>query len=130
MSLTYEDIAVAAGRPSPIYGSIEQQQWDMWIGDALRLVHNRMDRLGLDFGTLNADDVDYVVRESVKSVVLRPDAATQVDVAVEDGRVSRRYQSSTGRVEILPEWWLLLGVTESSGAFSIRPGFEPDWVCW
>ena len=52
-------------------------------------------------------------------------AVTLDDIATRLG-VSRRYESSTGRVGILDEWWTWLGLTSPSGAFSTRPGFDPD----
>jgi hypothetical protein len=66
----------------------------------------------------------------VVAKVRRPDDATQVDISIDDGRVSKMYQSSTGTVYIRPEWWRFLGLAGSAGAFSTRPGFEPDRSCW
>ena len=37
-----------------------------------------------------------------------------------------RHGSETRRVSILPEWWALLSPAGNSGAFSTRPGFDPD----
>jgi hypothetical protein len=42
-----------------------------------------------------------------------------VTIAVDDSSSSRTYQSGKGRVSILDEWWVLLGLTESKGAFSL-----------
>ena len=127
MTVTPEMVAIAAGRPVPPLGSETRQQWEMWVGDALMLIRNR-----LDLATLDADVVDYVVREAVKAVVLRPDDATQVEVAIDDGRVSKRYESSTGRVTILDAWWDLLAPESAAttSAFSTRPGFQPDLRGW
>ena len=52
--------------------------------------------------------------------VRRPDDATQVTKSVDDGSVTRTYKSSRGRVDILDEWWALLGVVASGGqAFAV-----------
>lgn len=124
MAVTPENIATALGRPSPALESETRAQWVMWIDDALMLIGAR-----LDIADLDPAKVDYVVREAVKAMVLRPDDATTVEVAVDDARVSRRYESGTGRVTILDSWWDLLSPSSSqSGAFSTRPGFQPD--CW
>jgi hypothetical protein len=127
MAVTPDVIAVALGRPLPATDSVSWQQWSMWIDDALFLIGRRLgDPTLLDQGAL-----DYVVREAVKAMVLRPDDATQVDIAVDDARVSKRYTSGSGRVTILNEWWDLLSpASATSGAFSVRPYGAPDVVFW
>ena len=125
--ITTVEVAVALGRNQPEVGSAERLQWDMWIGDARFLIGNRLGDLDL----LDQEALDYVVREAVVAMVRRPDDATQVDISVDDGRVSKIYQSSQGKVFIRQEWWDLLSPSGSgSGAFSVRPGFTSDRVCW
>lgn len=120
MAVTPADIAVALGRTAPAPGSLESDQWLLWIGDAIRAIQRRAERLGVDFMSLNSLDVDYVVRESVVAQVRRPDSATQVTVSVDDASSSRTYSTGTGRVTILDEWWDLLGLTGSTGrAFEV-----------
>lgn len=116
MAVTADMIAVALGRTAPEAFSVEQQQWDMWIGDALMLIE---DRLG-DTSLLDQAKLDYVVREAVVAHVRRPDNATQVDISIDDAQSSRRYSTGKGRVTILDEWWALLSPEkEERGAFSI-----------
>ena len=115
MTITSTEIAVALGRPIPAPGSTEDQQWSMWIGDALMLIE---DRLG-DLALLDQAKLDYVVREAVVAQVRRPDDATSVDVRVDDGGVAKTYRTSAGRVTIRDEWWALLSPTSKSGAFTI-----------
>ena len=117
MAVIPETVAVALGRTAPATDSAEYAQWQMWIGDALMLIAARLG----DPAELDQDALDYVVREAVVAQVRRPDDATSVDVAVDDGRVSRTYRSSAGRVSIRDEWWDLLSPNPKSGAFSIRP---------
>ena len=81
------------------------------------LIETRRVQLGAEAPELAK--LDYVVREAVVSHIKRPDDATQVTIAVDDGSSSRSYQSGKGRVTILDEWWTLLGLVEPSGAFSI-----------
>lgn len=119
MSVTPEMIAVALGVAAPDPDSAKYAQWSMWIVDALMLINDRKDEVGVT-ADLDAAKLDYVVREAVKAYVQRPDDATQVTVAVDDGSTSRTYRSSKGRIEILDEWWKLLGLVGStSGAFSV-----------
>jgi hypothetical protein len=128
MTVTTDTIAVALGRTAPAPGSVEADQWSLWISDALMLIGARLG----DTTLLDQDKLDYVVREAVVAQVRRPDDATAVDIAVDDGRVSRTYRSSAGRVTIRSEWWDLLSPTAStSGAFSIRPsGTGWDHLPW
>nr|DAL14416.1 MAG TPA_asm: hypothetical protein [Caudoviricetes sp.] len=111
------DIAAALGRPTPEPDSIEWRQWDLWITDARMLIENRLG----DLGELDQTKLDYVTREAVVAQVRRPDDSTQVDVSIDDGRVSKRFSSGSGRVRILDEWWALLDPTggNSGRAFAI-----------
>lgn len=126
MAVTPTDVATTLGASCPDPLPIEQ--WDMWIGDALLRITIWAAKNGYT-GSLDEAVVDYVVREAVAARAVRPDAATQVEVAVDDGRVVRRYEPTTGQVTILPEWWDLLTPADSStagGAFTVTPYFEPD----
>jgi hypothetical protein len=110
-------LAVALGQAAPGAGSVTEQQWRMWIDDAEMLIESRQLQLAVD--SIDQAKLDYVVREAVVAHIKRPDDATQVTIAVDDGSSSRSYQSGKGRVTILDEWWALLGLVEASGAFSI-----------
>lgn len=117
MSVTPEMLAVALGQAAPGPGSVTEQQWKMWVDDAEMLVESRRATLGA--AAPDEAKVDYVIREAVVAHIKRPDDATQVTVAVDDGSSSRSYKSGKGRVTILDEWWSLLGLVETSGAFSV-----------
>lgn len=117
MPVTPSMLAVALGQAAPEPGSITEQQWKMWIDDAVMLIDSR--RIELGAFPPEAAKLDYVVREAVVAHIRRPDDATQVTIAVDDGSSSRSYQSSKGRIDILDEWWALLGLVEDSGAFAI-----------
>lgn len=119
MAVTPENIAVAMGVAAPESDSIQWQQWSLWIDDAVMLIENRAEQLDIDPATIGELKFDYVVRESVVAHIKKPDDATQVSVQVDDGMTSKSYRSGKGRVTILDEWWVLLGLTDPSGAFSI-----------
>ena len=120
MAVTPATIAVALGRTAPEPGSVTEQQWQMWIDDALMLVDVRKAELQVTTD-LDVNALDYVVREAVVAHIRRPDDATQVTISVDDGSTSRTYKSGRGRVEILDEWWALLGLTPpTGGAFSVN----------
>lgn len=127
MAVTPESIAVALGRTAPAQESTEYQQWTMWIADGLLLIEARLG----DSTLLDQAKLDYVIREAVVAHVRHPDDATQVDVSVDDGSVSRRYATSRGRVRILDEWWDLLSPTTSSGAFVVDTvGYASSHLPW
>lgn len=116
-SVTPAMLAVALGKAAPEAGSVTEQQWQMWLDDAGMLIESR--QLDLKVAAPDQAKVDYVIREAVVAHIKRPDDATQVTVSVDDGSSSRSYQSGKGRVTILDEWWVLLGLVETSGAFSV-----------
>jgi hypothetical protein len=120
VTVTPATIAVALGRTAPEADSVTWQQWEMWIDDALMLIDARKAELQVT-AELNNAALDYVVREAVTAHVRRPDNATQVTVSVDDGSTSKTYRSGRGRVEIIDEWWALLGLTPpTGGAFSVN----------
>jgi hypothetical protein len=131
MSVTPMMIAVALGQAAPVSSSITEQQWGMWIDDAVMLIDNRIASLE-PVTAPSAAAVDYVVREAVVAQVKKPDDATQVTISVDDSSSSRTYQSGKGRVTILDEWWLLLGLVEvQGGAFSIdTTNFASGHLAW
>lgn len=125
MAVCPDDVARTLGASWAL--PVPTEQWALWIEDAGLLIGAWCARNGYSFAALDASVVDYVVREAVAARAKRPDSATQVDVAVDDGRVSRRYESSTGQIDIRDEWWDLLRPVDSSpsGAFTIALHFEP-----
>lgn len=110
-------LAVALGKAAPESGSVTEQQWELWIDDAVMLIESRRVEVGAE--DPDQAKIDYVVRQAVVTHIKRPDDATQVTVAVDDSSTSRSYQSGKGRVVILDEWWTLLGLVETSGAYSV-----------
>lgn len=117
---TVNDVATSLGRPISEVSTAEQAQWEMWLGDAERQIRGRLG----DVSLLDQDDLAFVEREAVVLKVKRPDAARTVSITVDDGTVSKTYD--TGQVTILEEWWNLLSPNIQAAAFSTRPGFEPD----
>ena len=115
---TYEDVAVALGRP--ISTEAEQDQVEWWLNGVELFIAARLG----DVADLNQDAVRYVEVEAVVAKINRAGRAeSSITVSVDDGSVTRRYESVTAG-DITDEWWGLLGT--DAGAFSIRPYFEPD----
>lgn len=125
MSVTPSEVAAELGRPAPDSGSDQYKQWELWIADAVGEIDYYQQKHHLP----DPDSVvlDRVVRRAVAAQVRRPDDATQVSVAIDDGRVERTYTSGSGQVTIRPDWWRLLWPNfQESGAFSTRPAYVPD----
>ena len=121
MTVSVDTIALALGIATPPTGSVQQQQWDLFIQDALMLIETR--RVQLEADAPDAAKVDYVVRQAVVEHIRHPDDATQVTISVDDASTSKTYRSSRGRVTIQDEWWTLLGLSgESGGAFALDMG--------
>lgn len=123
---TYEDVAVALGRP--ISDVTEQGQVTYWL-DAVELQIKA--RLG-DITALDQDVLKYVEVEAVATKMQNPNGYQSE--TIDD--YTYRFGTETRRVTILSEWWDLLRPATASGAFSTRPGFEPDitspydWPSW
>lgn len=123
--VTPETIATALGRSTPADGSPQFAQWSMWIADAYRAIERRATRLAVPYDSLNVEDVDFVVRESVVAHARNPESTTQVDTQIDDGRISKRYATSEGRIEIRADQWDELGLALPTEAFSIMTFGEP-----
>lgn len=122
-TVTPAKIAVALGKAAPEPGSLQEQQWKMWIDDAVMWIDARVEELGAEYPSQHK--VDYVVRQAVVSHAQHPEDSTQVTIAVDDASTSRSYQSGKGRVDIKDEWWELLGLVEvNEGAYAV------DLVGW
>lgn len=118
MAVTTAQIATTLLRPEPAAGSLDAAAWLMWIEDARRQIKNRLG----DLTALDPDDLDYVVREAVALKVKRPDPVKQVAVAIDDGSVSKTYETGAGQVAILDEWWDLLTPEDTDrSAWTINP---------
>lgn len=117
-TVTPASIAVELGRPTPDQSSAEWASWSQWIDDAELAIRVGLTQRGVTTGLEGLDQqvLAYVVRQAVVTKALTPaDGAAQVDVAIDDGRVSRRYESRVMSVAILPEWWAMLLPTADQG---------------
>lgn len=96
--------------------------WGSWVESD---IERAAVSAGKTFASLNPVQVERFSVEAITYRLDHPDDATQVDVSVDDARVSRRYSSSTGQLTYLPQWWAWLGLgDDTAGAFSITPAFE------
>lgn len=126
MAVSLQEIADELSRPTPDQGSAEARRWSMWVDDAYAAIERRADRLQVDLDTIPDTDVDRVVRKAVAAHVRRPDDATQVTKNVDDGGVTRIYQSARGEVTITDRWWSDLGLADDASVFSVQMTGTPD----
>lgn len=115
MTVQVSDIETALGRTLT---PTESGQASQWIADALMLVEARLGALA----ELNADRLDFVVREAVTTRFRNPEGYQSE--SIDD--YTYRHGSESRRVTILPEWWDLLSPATESNVFSARPQFEVD----
>lgn len=123
MAVDLADIATTLLRSTPASSSAEGRAWVMWVDDARRQIAGRLG----DLDALDQANLDYVVREAVALKAKRPDPATKIDVAVDDGSLSKTYEKSAGQVTILDDWWNLLSPGSDAGAWTIRPAGTGPW---
>ena len=105
-----------------------EPQAEMWIVDAATLLSRGPDgRTPINLDDVDEDVVNMVIRELVANRLKRPDSATQVSVSVDDGQVTRTYESGTGQLQVLPWMWTMLQPNGegSGGAFTIRTPHRP-----
>jgi hypothetical protein len=122
---TYQDVAVALGRP--ITSEDEQAQVDWWLTGIELIVTARLG----DVSLLDQDLLKYVEVEAVVAKVGRAGSlATSRTVSVDDGSVTTRYESSVSASDIADDWWNLLNPDVAQSAYSVRPTFEADDVQW
>lgn len=117
---TYEDVAVALGRP--ISTEAEQAQVEWWLTGIEIIIEARLG----DLAELDQDVLKYVEVEAAVTKIQRSGREeSSITVTVDDGNVTRRYENVTVG-DITDDWWNLLRPGTDSAAFSTRPSFEPD----
>ena len=128
-AVTPYDVADRLGRVRPVFDTPAWLQAQTFIDQADLLITRYQARKALP--DPDGADRDYVILEAVAAIVRNPDDATSVDVQIDDGRVSKRYSSSSGKVS-LEDWWDTLWpeVDTDASAFTVRPHFVPDRGPW
>ncbi|KAB2807991.1 hypothetical protein F9L07_25310 [Pimelobacter simplex] len=120
---TWEDVAVALGRPASDFTPAQQAQITYWLNGIELIIRGRLGPVD----ALDPDVLKYVETEAAAAKV--PPAGvtsdeTSISVAVDDGNVTRRWEKKpASAADITDEWWELLAPRRESGAFSTRPGF-------
>ena len=106
---TVEDVETAIGRPVSSDAELRQIEW--WLSGVKILIQSRLG----DVSALDQDVLRYVSSETV---------------SVDDGSLTRRFETGVQTSDISDEWWALLNPVTGSSFYSTRPGFDADDVQW
>lgn len=134
---TVSDVAAELGRPTPTDPPIVAQ-WERWLSRVENMIRARIPDLDdlVTAGTPSEALVVDIEAAVVARKVLNPEGLRQVTRAIDDGSVTKTVDQtrSSGELALTDDEWGLLLPTADSGAFSTRPGFEPDpgtpWGVW
>lgn len=121
---TWQDVAIALGRPSTAITDDQQAQIGYWLNGVELLIKSRLGPIaGLD-----PDAVKYVETEVVAAKA-RPfivaNGATSVTVSTDDSTVTKRYESIKAS-DITDEYWALFGSGITSTGYTVRVGSPLD----
>jgi len=125
MTVTVAQVATELARSTP--DSPVSDQWQSWLNRAYRLIEGRLGATA--YAALDPDTVDDVVLVAVAEHVRawRETTASRSTTTIDDGTISREYESAVGLLEIPESLWPLLDPTVGDGgAFSVQPYSAPD----
>jgi hypothetical protein len=130
---TAADVTVELGRSA--VSEAESQQWDAWIARVERSIVRAFRRNGFDLdeqvslGNPTAEDVRDVEVAIVIRKIQNPNwGESSVTKSLDDGSVTRRREGGEGDPLTLLDVDLSTLLPErTSGAFSTRPAFVPDY---
>lgn len=125
---TWQDVAVALGRPASDFTVDQQAQITYWLGGIEIFIKARLG----DLSALDPATLKYVETEAVAAKVPPKGAGageTSITVGVDDGNVTRRWEKPVVPADITDAWWDALSPTRQSNSFSTRPSFTPGY-CW
>jgi hypothetical protein len=104
----------------------EQRVVGTRLNDAERMIKRRVPDLDAQIvaGTIDQDDVVMIEADMVLRLIRNPDGYTSET----DGNYSYTIsqQVSSGKLEVLPDEWDLLGI-KTGGIYSIRPYLKMPW---
>lgn len=122
---TWQDVAVALGRPTSDFTVDQQGQITYWLNGIELLIKSRLGAVA----NLDQDVLKYVETEAAAQKVRRgaEGGASSVSVSIDDGTVTRRYEGgAVSDGDVSDAWWDMLDPTRGASGWSTRPGFEPD----
>ncbi|MGO1562110.1 MAG: Gp19/Gp15/Gp42 family protein [Actinomycetaceae bacterium] len=128
MYATLTDVADRLGRP--ISDPLEIKQVTAWISDIESIVRARVPDLDdrIADGSPSADVVRMVVTNAVVRKSLNPTG--KQNERIDDYSYGLTEDAARGELFLTDAEWDLLTPSVMTGAFSTRPGFDPDRRCW
>lgn len=130
-----QDVA-AELRGSTSVSDAEAIQWQAWLDRVSRKIVAGFRRAGLDLdeqislGDPTGDDVVDVEVAAVIRKIQNPNwGETSTTKSIDDGSITRRREGADPGIDpldLLPSEWATLLPASQVGAYSTRPGFEPD----
>lgn len=114
MYATPEDVGFHLNRPLCDGETAQVDMWIRWLEADIAL------KLPAP-AVVDPTVAQRVIVQSIAAYLDNPTAASEVQVSVDDASVTKRYRSSSGRVQILPDLWADLGWTGDTGAFTVTP---------
>ncbi len=130
---TWNDVEVRLGRA---LSEMEKRQVAAWLADIEGTIRSRIPNLDelIVAGTLLRAVVVKVEAAAIIRVLRNPDG--KLTERIDDYSWTRDTSTATGALCLTDEEWAELTPSASSGAFSIRPAYEPGvqhWrpdMCW
>lgn len=120
------DVGTRLGRP--ISDAAEVAQVNAWLADIEAIIRSRVPNLDDAVSAGNPAETTVVMVESnaVIRKIKNPDG--KVSEGIDDYNYRLNENSRKGELFLTDEEWALLTPNAPGGAFSTRPGFEPDVV--
>lgn len=127
MYANLSDVADRLGRP--ITDPLEVKQVNAWIGDVEAIIRARIPDLDerVVTGVPSLEVVAMVVTNAVVRKALNPTG--KQNERIDDYSYGLTEDAARGDLFLTDAEWQLLLPDASSGAFSVRPAFEPDRAC-
>ncbi len=132
---TVQDVSDRLGRP--ISDPAEVTQVTAWLADVESIIEERFARAGLVLSAqiaLDNPSLATVVRVESEAVIRRIyqplPGRTSTTRSVDDASVTDRWEGSGTYDWLTDGEWSDLLPSATAGAFSTRPGFEPDRGLW
>lgn len=128
MFATTTDVSTRLGR-APVDNS-ELAQWQAWLDDVEALILERIPGM-VDAIVAGAPSVQTVTAVVCAVVIRKVNNPTgKLQERIDDYSYGLTATAATADLELTAAEWARLTPSASSGAFSIRPGYESDGIEW
>ena len=128
MLATTNDVQTRLGRPAS--DETETAQWRAWLDDVEALIFERVPGIvtAISAGSPSAQTVTAIVCAVVIRKINNP--AGKLQERIDDYSYGLTAAAASAELELTPAEWARLTPAASSGAFSIRPGYDSGSTAW